>query len=85
MTSFPTKALIYCRVSDTKQKLQGSGLESQEFRCRQYASEKNYEVEKVFYDDITGGGDIAKRPGMVALLLILNKIRKPIMSLFSMI
>lgn len=72
----PTKAIIYCRVSDPKQKLQGSGLDSQEFRCRQYAAEKNYAVEEVFHDDVSGGGDIAKRRGMVALLSYLEKNRE---------
>ncbi len=66
------KALIYCRVSSKKQKIGGSGLDSQEYRCRQYAAAKNYEVEEVFPDDITGGGDFMKRPGMVALLRYLD-------------
>ena len=72
MINTPTKALIYCRVSDPKQRLEGSGLESQEFRCRQYAAEKNYEVEKAFHDDVSGGGDFVKRPGMIALLSYLE-------------
>ena len=72
----PTKALIYCRVSDTKQKLEGSGLESQEFRCRQYSAEKGYAVDKVFHNDVSGGGDFAKRPGMIALLSYLEKNQK---------
>ncbi len=76
MTNEPTKALIYCRVSDTKQRLEGSGLESQEFRCRQYAAEKNYAIEKVFHDDVSGGGDFAKRPGMIALLSYLENNQK---------
>ena len=66
------KAVIYCRVSSTKQKLEGSGLESQEHRCRQYADLKGYEVEAVFPDDASGGGDFMKRPGMVALLSYLD-------------
>ena len=70
------QTLIYCRVSDTKQKLEGSGLESQEYRCRQYAAEKGYEVTKVFHDDVSGGGDYAKRPGMIALLNFLEKNHK---------
>ncbi len=73
MMSSPSKALIYCRVSDTKQKLEGSGLESQEFRCRQYATSQSYQVEKVFLDDMSGGGDFMKRPGMVSLLHYLNQ------------
>ncbi|MEM6974059.1 MAG: recombinase family protein [Pseudomonadota bacterium] len=35
-------ALIYCRVSDKKQKTEGHGLESQEHRCRAYAEERGY-------------------------------------------
>lgn len=66
------KAVIYCRVSSTKQKIEGSGLESQEHRCRQYAAEKGYDVEAVFPDDASGGGDFMKRPGMVALLSYLD-------------
>lgn len=73
MTDILTNAILYCRVSDTKQKIEGSGLESQEFRCRQYAAEKGYNVDKVYHDDVSGGGDFAKRPGMIALLTYLEK------------
>jgi len=66
------KAVLYCRVSDRKQKTEGSGLESQEHRCRQYAEAKGYDIEAVFPDDISGGGDFMKRPGMVALLSFLD-------------
>ncbi|WP_417524275.1 recombinase family protein [Marinovum sp.] len=67
-----TAAVIYCRVSSTKQKVEGSGLESQEHRCRQYALAQGYEVAAVFPDDASGGGDFMKRPGMVALLSFLD-------------
>ena len=70
------KAIIYCRVSDLKQTREGSGLESQEFRCRQYAADKNYEVETVFRDEVTGGGNYAKRSGMMALLSHLSRNKK---------
>jgi len=66
------KAVIYCRVSSTRQKIEGSGLESQEHRCRQFAALHGYEVEAVFPDDASGGGDFMKRPGMVALLTYLD-------------
>lgn len=65
-------ALIYCRVSDRKQKTGGHGLESQEHRCRQYAKERGLAVEMVFPDDVTGGGDFMKRPAMRALLAYLD-------------
>ncbi len=61
------KSLIYCRVS-SKSQTKGSGLSSQEHRCRQYAEAKDYEVCEVFTDDVTGGGDFMNRKGMVALL-----------------
>lgn len=70
--SQPLKAIIYCRVSDKKQKDEGSGLESQEHRCREYANMHGLDVEAVFPDNITGGGDFIKRPGMVALLAYLD-------------
>ena len=68
LTSEVTYAVIYCRVSSAKQRAEGAGLESQEHRCRQYAQSKGYQVEAVFPDDASGGGDFMKRPGMVALL-----------------
>ena len=71
-TDSSQKALIYCRVSDPKQKEEGHGLESQEQRCRDHAAQRGYEVEAVFPDVMTGGGDFLKRPGMVALLAYLD-------------
>ncbi|PUB90898.1 MAG: recombinase [gamma proteobacterium symbiont of Ctena orbiculata] len=66
------QAIIYCRVSHTKQKTTGAGLDSQEHRCRQYAAMHGYKVDAVFPDDASGGGDFMKRPGMVALLRYLK-------------
>ena len=62
------KALLYCRVSSKRQKTDGSGLDSQEHRCRQHALQQGYQVEEVFPDDITGGGNFLERKGMVAML-----------------
>ncbi len=71
-SNVPRKAVIYCRVSTKKQSGEGSGLESQEHRCREYAVARGYVVEAVFPDDTSGGGDFIKRPGMVALLAYLD-------------
>ncbi len=68
----PPIALIYCRVSSARQALDGHGLDSQESRCRQYAAQKGYPVEAMFPDDVSGGGDFMKRPGIVALLAYLD-------------
>ena len=66
-----TKAIIYCRVSDVKQTLRGSGLSSQETRCREYAAFRDLEVVEVFKEDFTGATD--ERPGMKAALTFLKK------------
>ena len=65
-------SVIYCRVSGKKQTKEGSGLESQEYRCREYAATHGYDVEAVFPGDVSGGGDFMNRPGMVALLAYLD-------------
>lgn len=67
-----TKAVIYCRVSSKKQSAEGGGLDSQEHRCKEYAEQKGYQVDAVFPDDVSGGGDFMNRPGMVALLAYLD-------------
>ena len=64
------KAIIYCRVSDAKQKVRGDGLGSQETTCREYADRMGYEVVKVFRDDFTGKS--ADRAGIKALLAFLK-------------
>ena len=66
------RALIYCRVACSRIELDGSGLASQEHRCRQFAAMHGYEVEAVFTDEVSGVGDCMKRPGMVALLSYLD-------------
>jgi len=67
------KAIIYCRVSSIKQSTEGHGLDSQEYRCREYANQKGYEVVKVFRDSFTGGGDFMNRPAMASLFGFLDK------------
>ncbi|ACE83360.1 Site-specific recombinase [Cellvibrio japonicus Ueda107] len=68
------KAVIYCRVSTTKQTKEGNGLDSQETRCREYAKYKGYSVEDVFQDDKSGS--LIDRPGMKAMLGYLSRHRK---------
>lgn len=72
----PTIALVYCRVSSERQKKEGQGLDSQEHRCRDYASRKGYVVEKVFQDSFTGGGNFMERPAMKALLAYVDEHAK---------
>ncbi|MEO1537896.1 MAG: recombinase family protein [Pseudomonadota bacterium] len=67
-------AVIYCRVSSTKQTKRGDGLSSQETRCREFAKYKGYEVTEVFQDD--SSGSLTSRPGMRAMLSYLRAHRK---------
>ncbi len=66
-------ALIYCRVSSDRQKIEGHGLESQEHRCREYATGKGYEVVGVFHDSYSGGGDFLQRPALNKMLQFLDQ------------
>jgi site-specific DNA recombinase len=68
------KAVIYCRVSHTKQATQGTGLGSQETRCREFAKIRGYEVAKVFQDDASGS--LINRPGMQEMLGFLRQNRR---------
>lgn len=65
------KAVIYCRVSDPKQKTDGHGLESQETICREYAVRNGYDVIRVFQDDFTGAH--STRPAMKEMLAFLRR------------
>ncbi|QIG79927.1 recombinase family protein [Stakelama tenebrarum] len=66
-------AVIYARVSSTKQKTQGHGLDSQESRCRDYAAYKGMRVVGVYKDDISGAA--SKRPAMERMLTYLREHR----------
>ncbi len=66
-----TKAVIYCRVSSEKQVREGSGLDSQEHRCREYARSLGLQVEKVFKDEGISGG-LFDRPAMQSLIGFLD-------------
>ncbi|MDD9911199.1 MAG: recombinase family protein [Ahrensia sp.] len=68
-----TKAVIYCRVSSSKQSKVGDGLGSQQTRCREYARYKGLEVVETFTDDMSGS--LTTRPGMKAMLTYLDKHR----------
>lgn len=66
-------AIVYCRVSSSKQMKVGDGLHSQETRCREFARMKGYEVRAVFQDDASGSR--IDRPGMKDALVFLRKHR----------
>lgn len=66
----PYKAVIYCRVSGAKQVREGDGLASQENRCREYATYKDYDVVEVFKDDMSG--KFERSPAMDRMLAFLR-------------
>ncbi len=70
----PQQAVIYCRVSSTKQAKVGDGLKSQQTICREYAAQRGLTVAEVFEDDLTGA--LVKRPGMSAMLSFLRKNKR---------
>jgi len=71
-TDTPFKpAVIYARVSSKKQVKEGSGLDSQDSRCRLYAKANGYSVVATFTDDMTGSK--VRRPGMDAMLSFLKQ------------
>ncbi len=61
-------ALIYVRVSSTKQ-----DPRSQIVRCKEYCEQQGYLVEAVFQDRYTGGGDFRERPAMKEMLSYVRK------------
>ncbi|MEM8759766.1 MAG: recombinase family protein, partial [Pseudomonadota bacterium] len=61
------KEILYCRVSSVAQVQDGHGLESQETRCREYATRKGYPVLETFFERAVTGG-IADRPSFNAML-----------------
>ena len=74
MTDKYQPAVVYCRVSDAKQKIEGHGLESQEVRCVEYAKRCGYDVVGVYKDDASGGA--AERPEFAKMLAFLAAHRK---------
>lgn len=69
------KALIYCRVSSTRQVEEGHGLDSQATRCREYAERKGYEVIKVFHERGVSGG-LMHRPSFNELIAFIKAMRR---------
>lgn len=66
-------ALIYTRVSSVSQETHGSGNDSQEIRCREYAKLRGWEIGEVFRDAFTGAGDYMNRPAMRKLIEYIEK------------
>ena len=68
-------AVIYARVSSVKQKVKGSGLNSQITRCREFAKHRNYIVTEIYKDDMTGS--VIDRPAIQSMLKHLRAQNTP--------
>ncbi len=69
-------AVIYTRVSSSKQKDEGTGLETQEKLCYERAKELGYTVIKVFSDAGISGKNVKDRPNMLSLLDFLKNTKE---------
>ncbi len=66
------KGVIYCRVS-SKEQVQGTSLESQEIACREYATQHQIEIVRVFVER----GESAKFADRTQLLELMEFGRNP--------
>lgn len=64
--------LVYARVSSKKQETEGSGLQSQEGRCREKLRALGVQYTHSFLDSYSGGGDFMQRPAMRELLAFVD-------------
>ena len=72
------RAVIYCRVSSTRQKTEGGGLDSQEHRCRQYAVAHGYDVEAVCQRRSKIGPRGGAKPGHLGIAREVRGGRRPV-------
>ena len=66
------QAVIYARVSGSKQVIEGHGLDSQITRCKEYAIKNGFNIIEVFQDEAVSGKE-SDRKGMNKLLKFLTK------------
>ncbi len=77
-------ALIYTRVSTSRQATEGIGLEAQEAKARAHAERMGWEVAGVFTDaGISGKEGLENRPGLVSLIAAAQKTPGSIVVVYS--
>src|SRR4029453_17613634 len=68
------KVAIYCRVSTVSQEEEGTSLDTQEARCRQYAIAKGYQIdEQHVYRETYSGAELWERPRLTLLRAALRQ------------
>ena len=83
MKSAATAAVLYARVSTTKQAQEGVSLEAQEARLRTWAAGQDLEVASVHVDAGLSGGRADNRPGLQAALSDVCK-RRGVLVVYSL-
>jgi DNA invertase Pin-like site-specific DNA recombinase len=83
MKSTATSAVLYTRVSTTKQAEEGVSLEAQEARLRSWAAGQGIEVAGVHVDAGLSGGRADNRPGLQAALADVCK-RRGVLVVYSL-
>jgi hypothetical protein len=67
-------AIIYLRVSTSKQVEAGNGLDAQKAACLAFAEREGLQVAGVFVDaGVSGGAELQSRPGMMDAINALQK------------
>jgi DNA invertase Pin-like site-specific DNA recombinase len=83
MKSAATSAVLYTRVSTTKQAEEGISLEAQEARLRAWAAGQGLEVAACYVDAGLSGGRADNRPGLQAALDTVCK-RRGVLVVYSL-
>ena len=78
----PDRCVIYCRVSTNNQVHEGSGLETQEALCRQWAHKHGIIVEDLFVDAGKSGKSINNRNELERMVKFLKRAKQPYIVLF---
>jgi DNA invertase Pin-like site-specific DNA recombinase len=68
------RAAIYTRVSTARQGDDGTSLDTQEARCRDYVAENGYELVGVWSDQYSGAL-YRERPGLSELRAVISRRR----------
>jgi DNA invertase Pin-like site-specific DNA recombinase len=69
------RAIVYLRVSDDEQVKDGHGLESQEWKCREFCRERGWSIEMIFRDEGVSAWADVKRPGFIQMMQFIAAIR----------
>ena len=70
----PQLAALYCRVSTSGQEEDGTSLDTQEERCRHYATEQGYLIDEAHvYREVYTGTELWQRPKLTALREAIRK------------